>query len=72
MLYLKGIIESDLADVETEEINEVRSLIAAGEIEMAFELWEESFKPYLDTYNMDTVVIHIDIPMKSMVKSPAF
>lgn len=60
--YFRQIIESSVIDEETAEAVEIRSALEACDIGLAYELWIESYKPDLDTYNWDELDINVEIP----------
>jgi len=39
----------------------IRSSLAARDIGLAYEIWQESYKPEFDTYNWDTLEINVGI-----------
>jgi hypothetical protein len=59
--YFCEIIETTIEGVETQEANEIRSFLAAEDIGAAYELWQESYKPDLDTYNWDSQSLVVEI-----------
>ncbi|MEI6178038.1 MAG: hypothetical protein WCS43_14190 [Verrucomicrobiota bacterium] len=58
--YFRRIIESSIADIEAAEAVKIRSVIET-DIGLAYELWIESYKPELDTYNWDELDINVEI-----------
>ena len=36
-------------------------MLAAEEIGLAYDIWQDSYKPDLDTYNWDSMVIDVEI-----------
>lgn len=61
-LYFRGIIESTIENVNTQEAKEIRSLLTAESIGEAYEIWQENYKPELDTYNWDSQAIVVEVP----------
>lgn len=59
--FFSKIIESAIEGIELSEADEIRTLLSEGEVGMAYEIWQEYFKPELDTYNWDSQVITMDL-----------
>ena len=59
--YFRTIIESTIQGVEDGEAIEIRSYLAVGEIGLAYDIWQENYKPELDTYNWDSQVINVEV-----------
>jgi hypothetical protein len=59
--FFSSIIESDIEGIETQQVDEMRSLLLIGEIGLVYEIWQENYKSELDTYNWDSSEITIEI-----------
>jgi len=59
--FFREIIESSIADWKTPEADQIRAQLAGREIGLAYEHWQETYKPDLDTYNWDTQEIMVEI-----------
>ena len=59
--FFRDIIESTIRNIETPKAAEIRSLLAVHDVGLAYELWQSSYKPELDTYNWDSQEIEIEV-----------
>lgn len=59
--FFSNIIEESIEDIETQQATEIRLMLAAEEIGLAYDIWQDSYKPDLDTYNWDSMVIDVEI-----------
>lgn len=58
--FFRGIIQSAVRNIDTPEAVAIRSSLAVRDIGLAYELWQSSYKPELDTYNWDSQEIDIE------------
>jgi hypothetical protein len=60
--FFRDIIQSAIRNIDTPEATAIRSSLAVRDIGLAYELWQSSYKPELDTYNWDSQEIDIEAP----------
>jgi hypothetical protein len=59
--FFRDLIQSTIRNVETSEAAAIRSSLAVRDIGLAYELWQSSYKPELDTYNWDSQEIVVEV-----------
>ena len=59
--FFRGVIESSIRDIHTKKANAIRAALAQREIGLAYELWQQDYKPELDTYNWDSHELDIEV-----------
>lgn len=64
MIYFKGIILGEIADIHTAVAEEIRRLLQTNAIGNAYELWQENYKSELDTYNWGTEEIEVELELE--------
>lgn len=60
-IFFRDLIESAIRSIETPEAGAIRSALGVRDVGLAYELWQSSYKPELDTYNWDSQEIHIEV-----------
>jgi hypothetical protein len=68
--YFRSVIESDIEGIETREADKIRSLLTMDDIGEAYEIWQATYKPELDTYNWDTQSIGVELSGSDYQMSP--
>ena len=53
-VFFRGVIESAIHDIHTPKADAIRAALAQRKIGLAYELWQQTYKPELDTYNWDS------------------
>jgi hypothetical protein len=59
--FFRDLIQSTIQDIETPQAAAIRSSLENRDIGLAYELWQSSYKPELDTYNWDSQEIEIEV-----------
>jgi hypothetical protein len=62
--FFRNLIQSTIQDIKTPEAAAIRSSLAVHDIGLAYELWQSSYKPELDTYNWDSQEIDIEVELQ--------
>ena len=60
MDHLRKLIESEIAEIETEDADRIRQLLLEGEFGTAYEFWQENFKSEADSYNWGSQMLELD------------
>ena len=58
--YFHGVIESAIQNFQTQKADEIRRALTERDLGLAYTLWQNSYKPELDTYNWDQQEIVVD------------
>ena len=61
MAHFRNLIESEIAEIETEDADVIRQLLAEGEIGDAYERWQETYKSELDTCKWGEQPLELDV-----------
>lgn len=59
--FFRKIIESSISDIDDSAADEIRSQLSRGDFGQAYVLWQDTYKPELDTYNWGTQEIEIEV-----------
>ena len=59
--YFRVVIEKDIADIQTPDANEIRNLLARGDIGDAYDLWQATYKAELSTYNWGPQDVEVEM-----------
>lgn len=59
--FFRGIIELSIRGIRTAKANAIRAAVAEREVGLAYELWQQSYKPELDTYNWDSHELDVEV-----------
>ena len=66
--FFRGVIESAIREIHTSQAEAIRLAFARGEVGLAYELWQQSYKPELDTYNWDSHELDVEVsPVTGLV-----
>jgi hypothetical protein len=60
--FFRARIEDSIREASTPQADAVRASLAAGDVGSAYELWQASDKPELDSYNWDTQAVMAEFP----------
>jgi hypothetical protein len=63
--FFRKIIESSIEDINTSQAHKIRQLLEDKDIGPAYEEWQDSYKPDLDTYNWDDTSIFVEFPQEA-------
>jgi hypothetical protein len=63
--FFRKIIESSIEDINTSQAHKIRQLLEDKHIGPAYEEWQDSYKPDLDTYNWDDTSIFVEFPQEA-------
>jgi hypothetical protein len=59
--FFRGVIESRIRDIHSSKADAIRAALAQREVGLAYELWQQSYKPELDTYNWDSHQLEVEV-----------
>ena len=67
--FFRGVIESAIRDIHTSKADAIRAALAQREAGLAYDLWQQSYKPELDTYNWDSHELDVEVsPVADLVR----
>lgn len=58
--YFCSIIEEGIRGIETAKAKAIRAALTGQDVSLAYELWQASYKPEIDSYNWDSQLVEID------------
>ncbi len=58
--FFRGVIESAICDIDSSEADAIRAALVQEDVALAYELWQQSYKPELDTYNWDSQDLDVE------------
>ncbi len=68
--FFRGVIESSIRDIHTFKADAIRVALAQREVGLAYELWQQSYKPELDTYNWASHELDVEVsPTAGLVRA---
>lgn len=65
--FFRGVIESTIHNVHTEQADAIRQALRRQDMGFAYELWQRSYKPELDTYNWNEQTVEISASPESVL-----
>ncbi|MEQ1859145.1 MAG: hypothetical protein ABMA13_04355 [Chthoniobacteraceae bacterium] len=67
--FFRGVIESSIRDIHTSKADAIRAALVQREVGLAYELWQQSYKPQLDTYNWVSHELDVEVsPVAALVR----
>jgi hypothetical protein len=60
-VFFRGVIDSSIRDIHTSKASAIRAALAEREVGLAYDLWQQSYKPELDTYNWDSHELDVEV-----------
>lgn len=61
LAYFKGVISQDIAGIETPDAEKIRQRLDDDSIGDAYELWQETYKNELDSYNWSCDELEVEL-----------
>lgn len=59
--FFREVIESSIRGIQTSKADAIRVALDRREIGLGYELWQQSYKPELDTYNWDSHELDVEV-----------
>ena len=64
-----GIICSSIVGLSTPDADGIRKAVSEGDVALAYALWQDTYKPELDTYNWGPQEVMVDVELEPKKKA---